>query len=851
MAVKIQFRRDTAINWQNANPVLSQGELGLDITNNRFKLGDGSTAWNDLDYTIDLAYDFQPDGTYANLRAQGTTAADVGLGNVDNESKATMFTNPTFTGDVSGITRDHVGLGNVNNEAQIPLTQKGVAGGVATLDGSGLVPSDQLPSYVDDILEGYYNAAGDSLFYEDAGFTTPLYEAPNEGEQGKIYVDLASNASYRWTGSTYVEISSPLDFASQAEAEAGTNDAKSMSPLRTKQAIAELETKTSISIDSDIITYTNESGTNTEINLSDYKDVKKSDTLPENLQVGDLWFDTTNKVLYLNKGTDTTPITLNNPDIDASDFIEMQMGRAVVVNENFVFVGTYGNGSNEKVFVYDSSNGDFLYSIDNPGSSFERFSENLALTDNFLVVSAKLRSNGGAILVYSYNSSSATLERTIANPGSGNDNFGDSLAAHGNLVITGATLDDTTGSNAGIVYVHDLTNGNLIQTLNNPNSFGTEAGDNFGYKVAINDTYAIVSSIYEDATDNLASGVVYVYDISNWNLIQTIANPNPDGSTETQYEFKGDRFGSVLALSGNYLAVTALLYNQNPEVYVYDVSNGNLLRTLVYVDSNDQYPNDNFGYSLAVDGNNLMVGARVAQTATEFSVGEAFMYDITTGELLYTFKNPTAAGYYDEFGTAVAIKGSKIVITAPLDDYSDGKDGRAFLYSFADVLIQTDNSTSTEFSAGVIETNNDNNLKFWQGTQAEYDAVIPTVSTVLGDQLLYSSMYGGGTSGYFIENYTWKYIVDNARISIDGVVAWQNGAEQNGFGSFYYEDPNGENSNLQLSNASIGYISIAPSYQDYVNDTYVSNQNANSDTPYQVKTELLFKDPNTIFFIEE
>ena len=43
------------------------------------------------------------------------TATDVGLGNVTNESKATMFTDPTFTGTVSGVTATHVGLGNVDN----------------------------------------------------------------------------------------------------------------------------------------------------------------------------------------------------------------------------------------------------------------------------------------------------------------------------------------------------------------------------------------------------------------------------------------------------------------------------------------------------------------------------------------------------------------------------------------------------------------------------------------------------------------------------------------------------------------------------------------------------------------
>jgi hypothetical protein len=49
---------------------------------------------------------------------QGVTAAHVGLDNVTNESKATMFNNPVFTGIVQGVTKAHVGLGNVTNNAQ-------------------------------------------------------------------------------------------------------------------------------------------------------------------------------------------------------------------------------------------------------------------------------------------------------------------------------------------------------------------------------------------------------------------------------------------------------------------------------------------------------------------------------------------------------------------------------------------------------------------------------------------------------------------------------------------------------------------------------------------------------------
>jgi hypothetical protein len=49
MAVKLQFRRDTAANWESENTILSEGELGLDTTNERFKIGNGVDGWNAID----------------------------------------------------------------------------------------------------------------------------------------------------------------------------------------------------------------------------------------------------------------------------------------------------------------------------------------------------------------------------------------------------------------------------------------------------------------------------------------------------------------------------------------------------------------------------------------------------------------------------------------------------------------------------------------------------------------------------------------------------------------------------------------------------------------------------------
>jgi hypothetical protein len=50
MAVQIQLRNDTAANWTAANPILAVGEIGLESDTNKFKIGNGSEAWNSRTY---------------------------------------------------------------------------------------------------------------------------------------------------------------------------------------------------------------------------------------------------------------------------------------------------------------------------------------------------------------------------------------------------------------------------------------------------------------------------------------------------------------------------------------------------------------------------------------------------------------------------------------------------------------------------------------------------------------------------------------------------------------------------------------------------------------------------------
>lgn len=154
------------------------------------------------------AYKEETDLAIVTIKTDVTEAQeDMVALNQEVDGLGTTITNHTSNvNNPHSVTKTQVGLGNVDNtsdtnkpissatqtalNSKINTSQKGVANGVAQLDNNGIIPSSQLPSYVDDVLEYTSN----SLF-------------PVTGESGKIYLNTTNNLSYRWTGSGYAEIS--------------------------------------------------------------------------------------------------------------------------------------------------------------------------------------------------------------------------------------------------------------------------------------------------------------------------------------------------------------------------------------------------------------------------------------------------------------------------------------------------------------------------------------------------------------------------------------------------------------------------------------------------------------------
>lgn len=138
----------------------------------------------------------------------------------------------------------------------VTQTQIGVANGVAALGADGKVPSSQLPSFVDDVIDSYIVSGATPL---SAGWLSDTDGGSAlTPETGVIYIVLTSgeyqNKTYRWSGSTYVEISSSpaqatestagiAAIATQAEVAAGTNDTKIVTPLKLAGALSGMAVK--------------------------------------------------------------------------------------------------------------------------------------------------------------------------------------------------------------------------------------------------------------------------------------------------------------------------------------------------------------------------------------------------------------------------------------------------------------------------------------------------------------------------------------------------------------------------------------------------------------------------------
>ena len=193
---------------------------------------------------------------------------------------------------------------------------KGKANGLASLDDSGKVPSTQLPSYVDVILE-----------------FDQLDQLPKPGESGKIYVVTSTNLQYRWSGTDYVEISKSLALGETSstaypgdKGKTTTDIVNSLSDNLVNDVLVSQSDKNSVSLTIKSITK-NPVKKNKELLLADGEPILLTDNTPillaDNVDDG-LYDQADDKLITINQASSFTAGVMSASDKTKLDGLKAQ-----------------------------------------------------------------------------------------------------------------------------------------------------------------------------------------------------------------------------------------------------------------------------------------------------------------------------------------------------------------------------------------------------------------------------------------------------------------------------------------------------------------------------------------------
>lgn len=306
-------------------------------------------------------------------------------------------------------------------------------------------------------------------------------------------------------------------------------------------------------------------------------------------------------------------------------------------------------------------------------------------------------------------------------------NFGASVGIDGNYLVVGAdnaNVDDQGNGTeyfVGVAYVFKLSGNSWVQQQKLISSTRYEFGY-FGRSVAISGNYIIASSPSSREDDGAGfylngAGSAFIFErdevADTWTEQQKIT---------PQYHTDGDQFGSAVSIDGQYAAIGAKQHgfdatNANElassgAAYIFKLDNGTWIEQQKLI-SSDRRVGDNFGVSIAISGNSLVVGAEQqkfdsASANTLTSAGASYIFEIDGNSWIQKQKlSPTDRAANDRFGNAVALNGNRILIAAVTED-EDEQGLNTFtdagsVYSFAQITNnwqQQQKINSADFATG-------------------------------------------------------------------------------------------------------------------------------------------------------
>ncbi|MEE2674286.1 MAG: FG-GAP repeat protein [Myxococcota bacterium] len=285
--------------------------------------------------------------------------------------------------------------------------------------------------------------------------------------------------------------------------------------------------------------------------------------------------------------------------------------------------------------------------------------------------------NNGAVYVFRNDGMNWALEQRLTPAGAeANDEFGGAVAVEGDVMVVGADLDDTVEVDSGSAYVFRY-NGLTWDEEQTLAAFSGATGDQFGFSVSVSGDLIAVGAVRDDVSA-VDSGSTYVFRDSGmgWIQEQRLLPDDPAAS---------DEFGGAVAVSGTTVVVGADLDDAlgtdsgSAYVFIYTGSPSTPWLQEQKLTASDGAAGDLFGFSVAISGDTIIVGAHKKDVDGKVDAGKAYVYRFNglawVEEAKLTESTPNSE---NQFGVAVAISGNRAVIGA--DDDAEITGGFAYLF---------------------------------------------------------------------------------------------------------------------------------------------------------------------------
>ena len=360
------------------------------------------------------------------------------------------------------------------------------------------------------------------------------------------------------------------------------------------------------------------------------------------------------------------------------------LGFSVAISGDYIIVGAPQediNGSDAgSAYLFKRSSDDSIIQIAHltayDAEADDKFGYSVSINGDYIVVGAKEEdtngSNAGSTYLFKRNSDTNIVQiaKLTAGDAQANDYFGHAVSISGDYIIVGAMYEDTGSTNTGCAYLFKRNSDTNIVQIAKLNAMDIQENDYFGVSVGISGDYIAIGAHGEDTRGSNA-GSAYIFKRNSDTNITQISQLFAENAGANDY------FGASIAISGDYIIVGAYLEDtvstDAGSAYLFKYIDDTHITQIVQLNSMDSQAEDRFGYSVAISGDNIIVGANGGATYLFRHIS-----DTNTSQIAKITAKDTQTG--DKFGYCVAISGDYIIVGAHTDDVSSTDSGSAYLF---------------------------------------------------------------------------------------------------------------------------------------------------------------------------